>query len=140
MKSYDLDEIIHCPVCEDAFSNEEHCEHLAFSGDDSEMRENTVWFSDAGSLWSTLRKESKEDYTGDPSAFVRTFVEPCEAAARVDEQVWDGGFPGMSGVWTFVWSADPNRLKEEIRDRLLDELTKIRSQAVSVEQSNVPKP
>jgi len=131
MKRYDVDKTIRCPICRKRFSDESWCEHLVFSADDSVVRQNSVKFADAESLWRTLKNESKEDYTGDPTAFVRTFVEPCEAAARVDEQVWDGGFPGLSGIWMFVWSADPNRLKEEIRGRLLDELMKIRSQAVS---------
>jgi hypothetical protein len=125
MNGYDTDETIECPVCGEPFSNESWCEHLAISADDADVLNQSVEFADAIELWRALRQVLSANDVGSCNAFVEAFVESCPAAARVDTQVWDGGWPGLSGVWFFVWTADPERLKEEIRDALLEELHRI---------------
>lgn len=126
MARYKRDETIKCPICRQRFADDNYCEHLVVSADDSEILSGVTRFADADSLWQALRNTSMEKYVGDVIAFMRSFVEPCEAAARVDEQVWDGGFPGLSGLWIFVWSADAAKLREEIRNHFLDELARIK--------------
>jgi hypothetical protein len=130
--------MIYCPICKQPFSNEQPHEHLAISADESEVVRRAVEFADAEALWDCLCRESSEDYVRDASSFLSAFVEPCPAAARVDSEVWTGGAPGLSAVWTCLWTADPARLREEIRDRLLEEVARVRLAKAKVGQSKEP--
>lgn len=119
-----------CPICgADANSEDDGygCEHLVISADDCDVVEKVIQFANAADVWKALRQESKEDYVENFAVFVAAFIEGCDAAAGVAERMWDGGCPGLSGVWTHVWTADAEKLKAEIRAEMDEELGRIRN-------------
>jgi hypothetical protein len=131
--------IIHCPICKQPVADEYQHEHLAISTDESQIVKGVVEFAGAEVLWECLRNESNEDYLRNSSAFLGGFVEPCRLAARLDREVWTGGAPGLSGAWLYLWTADRTQLSEEIHDRLLQEVARVRLARTKARHSTEPR-
>lgn len=109
-----------CPICKRQATSEQTCIHVVISADDSDLLESVFEFAGAMSLldeWQHLKK-------GDVSYIVvaETLVAPCPSTAKVCSQTWDGGYPGLNGVWTNVWSDDPGKLAYQIRERIDQDL------------------
>lgn len=129
-ESEDEDEAgVRCPIC-GSNPHEVDCEHIAISADDCETIDACLDFCEGGSIWKELVQESTERYVkGNETDFLAALVAPCSAADQVDRREWGGYFPGLSGVWTYVWSSDHGKLKRQMRARLKRELTGVRERA-----------
>lgn len=109
-------EKIRCPICGHLFSDADGgCEHLVISADDSDLIERVITFSNAREAWEELRQGSNCAKSLDFRSFLARFVGACPSASGIDFQSWDGAAPGLSGVWTFIWSDHRHQLSNEIR-------------------------
>lgn len=115
-----------CPICQADPVEAKSCEHLIIQEESEALVDAAIRFAASYDIWNVLCAESKEDYVRNASAFMESFVESCSAIVRVDEEHWDGGAPGNSGIGTCVWADDAEEARKEIRENLEAELARIR--------------
>lgn len=126
MKTLEPDEKVICPLCETDCSDDVKCEHLSISVDDSELIATCVRFAGAESEWNKLlTKQKTNDSVESINGFISHFIASHAAVADVYLQSWDGGFPGLSGVWIFIWSSDSDLLRVQIRQKISIELRRV---------------
>ncbi len=114
---------IYCPICEAPCSGDGYCKHVAVTADDDCLKEALIEFADAQDLWDQLLRQSSERPDG--FTFLTEFVRPCRSAS-VETKPWTGGAPGLSGIWTWVFTADAGRLTREIRRGMVREIEWLR--------------
>jgi hypothetical protein len=69
-------------------------------------------WSGLGDLWDQHDLDNKYE-------FITDVLGHC-SSAWIDRETGDAGFPGRSGVWHTVSTRDPAKLKEEIKEVILE--------------------
>lgn len=78
------------------------------SGDDCEIEGKVI-------EWAGLTDQWEELGLGERHSFWKDVLWPC-TSVRIKTQEWEGGGPGLSGVWYSVRTMDAKKLREEIAE------------------------
>ena len=99
----EVEAAVRCPVC-GADCAKHSCQHVAFEGDD--LRTSEVVGSEALALPESA------------AAFFERHRRRFPSFVSVESQEWTGGAPGLSGIYTYVFTKDPAALRSEISSLL----------------------
>lgn len=125
-----------CPVCGD--NSEEECAHLAFHGDDLRTQavvEECVETAD----WEILATQTPECAPEFASDFFDKFGDQFPSFIKIQTVGWEGGAPGLSGVYAYVWSKNSVKLLNEISAFLERKLAKLKGLKLQAGPSQIKK-
>ncbi|MCO5052338.1 MAG: hypothetical protein M9920_08550 [Verrucomicrobiae bacterium] len=122
-ESSDDIEPVRCPVCRKAAEKE--CRHLVFHGDDLRTDE-VIAACDAESVWNELMELDPDGCPEFASEFFEVYGENFPTLAENKNEFWEGGAPGLSGSYCFVWRRGRGNLYRQISEFLEQRLKKLR--------------
>ncbi len=105
------DNTIRCPICKKD-PQETECSHLLIHGDD--LRTRTL-ITDCGprGAWETLQAEGRRlpDFASD---FLEKYAKHFPSVADTTGNDWEGGAPGLSGNYSYIWVKSSDDFQAEL--------------------------